>query len=107
MNEIESSLFEELTVEHQQSAVSLEIDSSSWDCWINHYNSHFWSDLQAIGIAEHYEILGWDEAMWDDEDGSSNTEELYWDDLSPRQQQAAVSVCYTANAWNLISLTQW
>ncbi|KAL7526048.1 hypothetical protein ACHAXR_001289 [Thalassiosira sp. AJA248-18] len=105
-NEIENNMFEELPVTEQQGVETLGLDAATWDCYINHYIGYYWSGLEAERIAN-YEILGWNETMWAEELDVPDTEEMYWDELSPQQQQAALNVCYSKNSWDGIPLGEW
>lgn len=109
MSDLESSSFENLTDEEKQNVKALGLDKTMWDCYMNHYNGNSWEDLQATGAAQYYEILGWEQASWDEEEGATDpdTDDMYWDELSAVEQEAAFSVCFFKNSWDWVSLAEW
>ena len=50
--------------------------------------------LKVSTINGQIEILGWDEDSWDNDGDAPDTEDMYWDELTPEQQAAAVQLCY-------------
>jgi hypothetical protein len=89
---------------------TLSIDEESWDCWLNHFWDYFWSELEAEDLTLYFEILGWTQETWDDdsEDGPEpETEELFWDELSPDQKTAALYICYFPELWNDVEIREW
>lgn len=77
----------------------------SKDCWINHYNSYDWSELEEYDIAGYLETLGWTESMWDDKTDTPVSEGKDWEDLSDAEKAAAVVICYTQQLWDEEPLT--
>jgi len=76
-----------------------------WDCYMNHYDGYYWEDLPA-SAASNYEILGYDQPSWD-EGSYVDTADMYWDDLSSTQKEAAFGLCFFQKSWDWISLVQW
>ncbi|KAL7525514.1 hypothetical protein ACHAXR_001042, partial [Thalassiosira sp. AJA248-18] len=104
---LESNRFIDLNVQQQQSISSLGMDENMWDCYVNHYNGYYWSDLQAAGAAQYYAVLGWSEESWEEGIGLPATEDMYWEELSEVQQEAGHMLCYFRNSWDWISLAAW
>ena len=75
-----------------------------WDCWINHFDGFDWSDMVQEGVSEYYEVLGWTQAVWDEDGTPPATDDLDWIELSTDEQEAAVNLCYTAELWDQVSL---
>lgn len=79
---------------------------AQWDCYISHYSAYDWFELVLVGVAEHFETLGWTEDTWD-----SGTEPDIsgrdWDDLSEVEQDAAKSLCYFRENWDDLTLIEW
>ncbi|KAL7525331.1 hypothetical protein ACHAXR_000959, partial [Thalassiosira sp. AJA248-18] len=84
-------------------AQGLGIDSEMWDCHINHYFGYWWEDIEYYGYDEYLTGLGWKVESWDNCAPAPDSEDKYWDELTPRQQAGATQVCYTvgygAHAW--------
>ena len=59
------------------------------------------------GAAKHYEVLGWNQDIWDEDGTPPDSSETYWADLPMDQQEAAYNLCYWENTWNWISLDVW
>jgi hypothetical protein len=79
-------------------------------CYIySHYNDYDWSDLAVEGIQGFVMDLGWTEQMWVSLDGSAPaSDDLYWDELSQTQRDAAQALCYFEETWNgELSMDQW
>lgn len=104
--ELEGNRFSELSEQQQQNAISLGLDEAKWDCFVNHYNGYYWENLQAAGIVESFQALGWDQVNWDD-GGTNPVFDMYFEDLSAEQQDAAFRLCYIPNSWNWVPLDEW
>ena len=78
-----------------------------WDCHINHYSGLWWSDLVDLGHAQHYEALGWDAGAWENGDPKPDSDDMYWDELSPGEQSAAGRLCYSKHLWDQDPLNEW
>lgn len=105
--DLESLRYSDLTVQERQSLQALGLDSDQWDCFMNHYNGYYWDELQSIGVLVHFTTLGYTQSSWDDGIDPPDTEGMYWDDLSPEQQDAANKLCYFQNSWDWIDLNLW
>lgn len=103
---IEKSAFSVLSAEQQQNIMALDMDEEMWDCFVNHYDDYWWSELELEGIAEDFEALGWTQQMWN-QGGVADTDDLFWRELTVEEQEAAKNVCYKPLTWNLVPLDQW
>ena len=107
MSDMESLRYVDLSEEEQLGVMSLGMDADKWDCYMNHYNGYFWSDLQVLGVASFYETLGYSLLSWDYELEYVETEDMNWSELSSEQQDAAHKLCFFQNSWDWISLSEW
>lgn len=74
---------------------------------MNHYNGFYWDEVIAAGASQYYKVLGWNRISWDEEIGLPDTEDMYWDELSLNQKEAAHKLCFFRNSWDWISLAEW
>lgn len=44
---------------------------------------------------------------WDNGTGQPETEDVYWDGLTPDQQEAAYKLCYFEKSWEWLELSSW
>jgi len=76
--------------------------SDTWDCYVNHYFDYSWATLVLYEIAQYFEALGWTEEQWS---GINTvvplTENLYWEQLSDTEIEAADMVCYFQQIWDM------
>ena len=65
------------------------------------WNEHDWDELSDIQ-KEMWEILGWDEDMWDepDEHDPPASQSKTWEELSEKERKAASALGYTEETWN-------
>ena len=87
--------------------MSFGLSGEIWDCHINHYSGYYWADLEEGGIDQYYSVLGWNINNWENDGPVPDTEDAYWDELSPGQQAAASAVCYSKDLWNGNVITDW
>eukprot|EP00578_Thalassiosira_sp_NH16_P020111 CAMPEP_0181083060 /NCGR_PEP_ID=MMETSP1071-20121207/3957_1 /TAXON_ID=35127 /ORGANISM="Thalassiosira sp., Strain NH16" /LENGTH=397 /DNA_ID=CAMNT_0023164695 /DNA_START=61 /DNA_END=1254 /DNA_ORIENTATION=- len=104
---VEKNTFLNLKPEQREGAIELGFYTHTWDCFMNHYLSYFWSsfheDLKVAIVT-----LGWDEDMWaNDGDMIPASEGKIWDDLSPEEKAAATRLCYFKEIWDSEPITQW
>ena len=89
----------------------MKLDEEVWDCYINHYYEYDWYELVEWDIVKDYEGLGWTEDMWECSDGVVDggegvdcdvpeSEDLDWEELSPKEQQHASNLCFFEELWN-------
>jgi len=104
---LEDNSYDELYKNAKSGAISLGFSHDIWDCHINHYHAYWWADLQRDGIDQYLHVLGWDKNSWEGDEPDPETEDLYWDGLTPDQQAAAVQVCYHKDLWDMLPLSQW
>ena len=63
--------FELMYFESDAAETVLGLDQAGWDCWINHYDSYGWADLEGWGLAGAMSGLGWNESSWEGGGGSA------------------------------------
>jgi len=102
--DIEYGMYDTLTAFERAGINALGMDKDMWNCWINHYASLFWDDLEQAGLAQYYVTLGWTQDKYDNNSGSPNTEGLYWYELTDEQKHAAAQLCYSPISWDWIPL---
>ena len=83
------------------------MNEEMWDCHINHYYGYYWEDIEYYGYDKYYVVLGWNADSWDNESGEPYTEDLYWDELSQVQQEAATQLCFFKELWDGESIPNW
>jgi hypothetical protein len=73
----------------------------------SHYFDYDWSELVEENIHGYVMDLGWTEQLWLS-NGTTVSEDLYWDELSQIQRDAAWAICYFEETWNVeLSIDQW
>ncbi|CAJ1936017.1 unnamed protein product [Cylindrotheca closterium] len=98
-----------LDIHDQELLAYMGMSSFQYDCWINHYQSYSWNELECYGLAAEYTTLGWDADSWGSIHSTKWTlkEEKEWGDLTPAEQDAARSLCYFPELWNGTPLGDW
>ncbi|EJK74147.1 hypothetical protein THAOC_04194 [Thalassiosira oceanica] len=104
---VESKIFVDLEESEQVGLNMLDISADQWDCFMNHYSGIYWEDLVKKDVARYYEVLGWNQEWWDNGTGQPETEDVYWDGLTPDQQEAAYKLCYFEKSWEWLELSSW
>jgi hypothetical protein len=106
-NVVEKNTFLNLEPREQEGAMALGFYTHTWDCFMNHYTSYYWSSFhEDLRIA--IETLGWTEAMWSGETGGFPASEgKWWHDLTPEERAAATRLCYFEEIWNAEPIWQW
>ncbi|KAL9180762.1 hypothetical protein ACHAXT_011215 [Thalassiosira profunda] len=97
----ERNTFLNLDADEREGAMELGFYTHSWDCFMNHYLSYYWSSFHDdLKVA--IETLGWTEEMWSDNDtyGVPETENKIWIDLTPEEKAAATRMCYFKETWD-------
>lgn len=104
---VEKNTFLNLDPEPREAALELGFYTHSWDCFMNHYQSYYWSSFhEDLRVA--IETLGWTEAMWSDEtDMTPESENTLWGDLTPEEKAAATRLCYFREIWDDEPITDW
>lgn len=87
--------------------MSLGLSGDVWDCSINHFLAFWWTDLEELGITDYLSSLGWNNDSWDNDGPLPDTEDLYWDELTPEQQASASHLCYFRDLWDGIPIPEW
>ena len=85
----------------------LGISGDTWDCHINHYFGYWWQDIVYYGYDQYFEVLGWDVNNWDSSGELPETEDMYWDELTKEQQDAASQLCYFRDLWDGVSIPNY
>jgi len=118
-NEVELLDFDSLSLTQQEAAKTIgfpietyaEWDgeySDTWDCYVNHYSNFYWSTLEDYGIAQYWEVLGYTERIWNGNDPSPPTADMYWDGLSDDEKEAADMLCYFEYTWDMTDdISNW
>ncbi|KAL3810567.1 hypothetical protein ACHAXA_001180 [Cyclostephanos tholiformis] len=120
-----SGLFwDDLTPEQRDAALFIRYTAEMWDAEVlalvsptagpvpfdateavepGYYDSYSWDEMPPE-VQDAFEILGYDEELWDDPLGISlkaSTEDNFWADLTPEQQDAASIVGYNQQSWDV------
>jgi len=98
---LESNVFGNLNSTEKEGALEIGFYSHTWDCFLNHYSAYFWSSFHGeLKLA--VETLGWIEASWNEDEGSSPpaTQYTLWDDLTQDEKDAATRLCYFKETWD-------
>jgi hypothetical protein len=92
----------------KSNAADMGYDKDVWNCYQNHYTTYRWIALQAIGVAQYYEVFGWDEDSWNGETDEPLDWYELWADLTPDLQDAAKELCYfRAEIWDEETFVDW
>ncbi|KAL7532622.1 hypothetical protein ACHAXR_009153 [Thalassiosira sp. AJA248-18] len=103
----EKNTFRNLDAIERKGALELGFYIHTWDCFMNHYRSLFWSTL-SDDLKVDIETLGWTEAMWCDEsDELPSSKSKPWIDLTPDEKAAATRLCYFQETWDDEPITKW
>mmetsp|Transcript_26761 Transcript_26761/g.55861 ORF Transcript_26761/g.55861 Transcript_26761/m.55861 type:complete len:422 (+) Transcript_26761:239-1504(+) len=104
---VEKNSFFNLDPDQRAGAMELGFYTHTWDCFMNHYLSYYWSSIhEDLKVA--VETLGWNEDMWSDEaEATPPSESKPWSDLTPEEKAAATRLCYFEEIWNERPITDW
>ena len=105
--ELEQWAWGDLFSREKEGLSSLGISPEMWDCHINHYSGLWWRDIVELGHAQHYVALGWDVDAWENGAPKPDSDDAYWDELSPEEQYAAAHLCYSKYLWDQDPLNEW
>lgn len=104
---VEKNTFLNLDPIEREGAMELGFYIHNWDCFMNHYQSYFWSSFHEdlkIAITE----LGWTEDMWNDNSVLvPESEGKIWIDLSATEKAAATRLCYFREIWDGEPIASW
>lgn len=82
-----------------------------YDCYINHYTSYSWEDLEEkTGTVQYWADLGWNSTTWGGRGPDRSlppTANMAWNELSEQEKQAAINLCYFEELWDMTPLDQW
>ena len=102
VNPIESLNWDRLSRTEKMYAGILGFQRLSWDCWMNHYQSLRWIDLNNEGIQSRqwWVDLGWDISSWNKYESPPKSNEEYWYFLTEEERFAAAELCYFKRTWD-------
>jgi len=101
---IEESSWSELDSDEQDGARQLGFDTYTWDCFIDHYRSFSWDQLEEINVRDSMQVLGWTRDLWGSGLSNPTYEDNWWYQLSYDEQLAANAICYYEKNWNPIDM---
>lgn len=101
-NPIEDLDWDRLDRTEKMYAGILGFSSQSWNCWMNHYQSLRWIDLENDGIQarQWWEDLGWDISSWNKYEDAPSSNDEFWYVLSEEERFAAAQLCYFKRTWD-------
>ena len=77
------------------------VSLDEWTCTKDHYNELSWGELEEVGVQQYLINLGFTEDSWN---GDAPEPEAYtskgWDELTEKEQTAAIHLCYFKDTWN-------
>lgn len=98
--------FELMYFESDAAETVLGLDQVGWDCWINHYDSYGWADLEGRGLAGAMSGLGWNEASWEGGADPPPSDSKSWNELTEDEQLHATDLCLYRENWDMIDMTR-
>ena len=105
--EVESRGHYELMYYEEDAATTiLGLDERGWDCWMNHYESYGWADMEERGIATSYAGLGWSQSSWEDGADPPESDSKSWNELTEAERLHAKNLCYDMYNWDMIDMTR-
>jgi hypothetical protein len=103
---VEKNTFLNLHSTEREGALDLGFYTHTWDCFMNHYLSYYWSSFHGdLKVA--VETLGWTEALWESDDEGPATESKMWVDLTPEERAAATRLCWFKEIWDGEPIQKW
>ena len=105
---VEENTFLNLDASQREGAMELGFYTHTWDCFMNHYQSYYWSSFhEDLRVA--IETLGWTEEMWSNEASEEvpASELKNWASLSSEEKAAATRLCYFQEIWDDEPITNW
>jgi len=79
---LEHKDFEMIGQQHPEVLQALKdigFTAEQWDCYMSHYRTYDWHDLDDAGVQEYFETLGWTRQMWIEQD-EPDVFGMYWPD---------------------------
>jgi hypothetical protein len=92
--------------EEDAATTILGLDERGWDCWMNHYESYGWADMEERGIATSYAGLGWSQSSWEDGADPPESDSKSWNELTEAERLHAKNLCYDMYNWDMIDMTR-
>lgn len=101
--DIEQYSWDEFGSNERNALGELGFTSSTWNCYMNHYNDYSWSDLIVQDMDQAARILGYTPESWTAGGGGTT---LDWDEMDDGQQWAATDFCYFKDTWDEVPLNE-
>ena len=108
-NKLESMDWDSIGEKHhtmQKALRHLGFSAEQWDCYMLHYSTYDWRELEDAGVKQFFKDLGYSHATWERRE-EPDTFGMYWPDLTEAQQNAAYQVGYFREVWDDVSLQFW
>lgn len=104
---LEKNTFLNLDALEREGALELGFYTHTWDCFMNHYASYYWSSFQEdLEVA--IKTLGWTEGIWTSTEGLvPDSENKIWIDLTSEEKAAATRLCYFKETWDGEAITDF
>lgn len=93
-----------MTPTQVEGATQLGYNEETWDCFIHHYNSYLWNELETYSFDDHFRDLGWTESSWNGQSALPSTEAKWWGQLTAEEKTAAHKICYFEDNWDMIDM---
>ena len=82
-----------------------------WDCFVNHYSGHSWTQLKHEGVRDYFVTLGWTEDIWNKrfDDVEPDIWRSSWNELTPEQKFAGENLCFIPQTWDMnpMNMVDW
>ena len=83
----------------QRALLELGFSKEQWDCYMLHYRTYSWGELEDAGVKQFFKDLGYTHAHWD-RGKEPDSFGMYWPDLKVAQQNALYQVGYFRELWD-------
>lgn len=90
----------------QRALHKMGFSEDQWDCYMLHYRTYEWIELEEAGVKQFFKILGYSHKSWE-LDVTPEADGMYWPDLTEEQRNAAYQVGYFREVWDEVSLQFW
>jgi len=102
-SEIEDLSWESLSPYQKFGASSIGFDEPTWDCFMNHYDDYYWSEL-SFDAQQALTYLGHNESSWEKE-LVVDMEDDYWIEMDDdndllQDKKTLTSLCYFEDTWD-------
>jgi hypothetical protein len=107
-NGIEDYQWSFLLQSEQSKATLMGYDEYVWDCYQNHYDDYYWIELQEAEVAPYFEVFGWDEVGWNEDDVDPELWDEDWKKLTADEKAALKEICYfREEVWEEETFADW